>query len=181
MSIREWFPLFALLEALIRYIDFFKTLIRSQRRVVNKWGPPRPLTHHYIAYDVRNIVCNGTAAWKNHVYRLWMNGTISIKPFILYSLPFSSALPWDELALYGRRLEWVEPRTNLPPHPLTKQASEHCHYFKIMWHLYYDPPRRDRECNRSQDIHWFARCRYFKLLLRSMELRWNVRLVKKYL
>ena len=108
-----------------------------------------------------------------------MNGTISIKPFILYSLPFSSTLPWDELALYGRRLEWVEPRTNLPPHPLTKQASEHCHYFKIMWHLYYDPPRRDRECNRSQDIHWFARCRYFKLLLRSMELRWNVRLVKK--
>ena len=64
MSIREWFPLFALLEALIRYIDSFKTLIRSQRRVVNKWGPPRPLTHHYIAYDVRNIVCNGTAAWK---------------------------------------------------------------------------------------------------------------------
>ena len=72
---------------------------------------------------------------ENHVYRFAMNGTITIKRFSLYSLPFSSTLLWDEWDLYGRRLEWVEPRTNLPSHSLTKLLQSAVTILKITWHF----------------------------------------------
>ena len=38
ISIREWLPLLALLETLVRHITLFKTPIPSQQQVVAKWG-----------------------------------------------------------------------------------------------------------------------------------------------
>ena len=124
-----------------------------------------------LAYAVRFFfVCEGAPAKQITLVDLWrMNGTIAIKPLSLYSLQFSLTLAWDELDSHGRRLEWVEPWINLPSYPLSQQTPEDCHGFEITWHIGYDSPSRNREFNRSQDIHTLLWCGEFKMRLRSME------------
>ena len=97
--------------------------------------------------------------WKNHAYRLGMNGTITIKTFSLYSLPFhihSTLLCWMSwIYIEGN---WGElGQAQLTPTPFDSSNPRTLWLFwKCTLHIYYEPPSCDHEFNRSRNTHWYV-------------------------
>ena len=58
-------------------------------------GVPWPFTHYSVAYDVRNIVCNGTAAWKiMFIGSEWMERSPSNHSASTPTILFHTNLGW---------------------------------------------------------------------------------------
>ena len=108
----------------------------------------------------------------------WYDHHQAIQP-LLPTIFFDTSLGWVGSIWKATGVGWATDQLTLTP--ADQITPERCNYFENHVTLYYDPPGHDRECNRSQNIHWFVRCGYFKLPLWSMVLRWNIGQVKNLL